>query len=418
MTSHGDRPFDIVLWGATGYTGRLVAQVLAHHRDAPKIRLALGGRSKDKLERIAGELSGHALAELSIVTGNADDAASLQTLAEQAKVVCTTVGPYAKYGSGLVAACAKQGTHYCDLTGEVQWMRRMIDAHHDEAQKTGARIVHTCGFDSIPSDLGVLMLQERLLRQYQKPAARITGYLGELKGGMSGGTAASMIQLVEEIGRDSKIGKLVANPYALDPVPPPLEDTRDSRDMRTLAYDRDMNVLIGPSLMGPVNTRVVRRSHALLDYTWGRGFRYREVQSFPVSPKGVVRAVAMTGGMTAFMGALMVPPLRKLVEQKLPAPGEGPSAHERETGYFVLRLLGETASEGGEPAVRMLGVVSDRRDPGYGSTSVMLSESALCLALDKLPERAGVLTPAVAMGMILVERLRASGLRFDVQTQP
>lgn len=415
MQTPQDRPFDIVLWGATGYTGRLVASELAQHREAPKIRLALGGRDKSKLERVAAELSPHKLAELSIITGDAGDSASLQAIAAKARVVCTTVGPYAKYGSGLVAACAAQGTHYCDLTGEVQWMRRMIDAHHEEAERTGARIVHACGFDSIPSDLGVFMVQERLMRQLGKPAVRITGYLGEGTMGVSGGTIASAMNLAEEMGRDPSLRKLMVNPFALDPAPPPLKESIADRDPAGIQYDRTLKVFTCPFVMGPVNTRIVRRTHALLGRPWGREFHYREVQSFPASPKGFSLAMIATGGLYMMTGVLGIPSLRKIAASKLPKPGEGPSAEERRRGFFVYRFVGETAVLSGEPVTESLGIVSDHRDPGYGSTSVMLSESALCLALDDLPAKGGVLTPASSMGMTLVERLRASGFRMDVQ---
>ncbi|HTJ42597.1 MAG TPA: saccharopine dehydrogenase NADP-binding domain-containing protein, partial [Kofleriaceae bacterium] len=375
------RTHDLVLFGATGYTGRLVAERIAHSGE--KVKWALAGRDRTKLEHVRADLAAQVpeCAELPILVGDALDPKAMDAIAAQAKVVCTTVGPYARYGSELVAACAKNGTDYCDLTGEVPWIRAMIDAHHETAVKSRARIVHCCGFDSIPSDLGVLLLQEEMKRRHGRAADRVTALFGESKGKFSGGTFASLLGVVDEAARDPHTRKIVMNPYALDPDPS--HEGADGRDEAGIGYEKSMKMFTAPFVMSAINTRVVRRSHALMGYPWN-GFSYRERMSFPGSPRGL----AMAGGVTALLGGFLlatrVPAIRSRIEKKLPAPGEGPTAEERARGYFVVRVIGERGAD------RMVVKVSDRADPGYGSTSKMLSQAALCLALDDLPTPGGV----------------------------
>jgi len=412
MTS---RPYDIVLFGATGFTGKLVAEYLAAH--APKdLRWALAGRSRDKLAKVRDDVARAApgAADLPLVVGDSQDEAAMDALAKSARVVCTTVGPYMTYGRAIVAACAENGAHYCDLTGEVPFMRDTIDRHDARARETGARIVHTCGFDSIPSDLGVLMLHEKA-RALGKKLARVRYFAGESKGGVSGGSVASMLGLFETAKTDRGIRRVMANPYALDPAPR-AERGPDGPDQLGVRWDQDLGMWTGPFVMAGVNTRVVRRSNALLDHAYGPSFRYSEAMSFGKGPKGLARATAVAAGLVAFVGAAQVTPIRRALQRHvLPAPGEGPSKEVRDAGYFVIRLLGETDGEGGAP-VRLTGRVEGKSDPGYGETAKMLSESAMCLALDgdRLPSRAGVLTPATAMGTRLIDRLRDAGMVFDV----
>jgi short subunit dehydrogenase-like uncharacterized protein len=411
---HADRPLDIVLWGATGYTGHLVAEHLASHaaKERRPIRWALAGRDRPRLETVRSGLArlSPACAELPIVTADAGDPASLEALARQTRVVCTTVGPYARYGSGLVGACARLGTHYCDLTGEVPWMRQMIDRHHHEAMVSGARIVHGCGFDSIPSDLGVLMLVEHLRTRHGRATGRVDAFFG-MKGGPSGGTVASMLDMIDQAAKDSSVRRLLGNPYALDPSPE--RRGPDKRDSVRVGYEHRLDQWTGPFLMAGINTRVVRRSNTLLGERYGAGFRYTERASYGKGVRGMATAVGFTGGLGAFVAALQVPWLRPQVERLIPAPGQGPTAAEREAGYFKVRLFGESDPAG----VRAEATVSDHFDPGYGSTSRMLGQAALSLACDDdaLPRMAGVLTPATALGMPLVERLRRVGLTFSVE---
>lgn len=400
------RRFDIVLFGATGFTGRLVAEYLAEHYGDSGVRIALAGRNRGKLEEVRRGLPKVANG-WPILIADSHDRASLDAVAKDASVVCTTVGPYAKYGAELVAACVARGTDYCDLTGETQFVRRMIDQHHAAAKKTGARIVHCCGFDSIPSDLGTLMMQHASQERFRAPLQKLTYFAGETKGGFSGGTVASMLNLFEEIQRDKSVLKILGNPYALNP-----EGERkgpDGSDQKGVRFDRDLGQWTAPFVMAAINTRVVRRSNAILGYPWGKDFRYAEVMSTGKGPRGLARATAITSFLGGFMGAAAIDPIRKLLASRvLPKPGEGPSKQARDQGFFVTRFVGKTA-DGRE----LRGRVAGTSDPGYGETAKMLAESALCLALGG-PSDGGVRTPASTMGMLLVERLRQAGMTFEV----
>jgi short subunit dehydrogenase-like uncharacterized protein len=404
-TPRASRPYDLVLFGATGFTGRLVADRLAHA--AEPVRWAIAGRDRTRLEKVRAELAAEApgCADLPILVGDATDPAAMDAIAEATRVVCTTVGPYARYGAELVGACARAGTDYCDLCGETQFIRRMIDAHDETARATGARIVHCCGFDSIPSDLGVLLLQEEMTRLHGHPAEQVTSFFGESRGKFSGGTVASMLEVADEIRRDRSVLRILGNPYALDPDP--RRGGPDKGDARGIGYDRGLHAFTAPFVMAAINTRVVRRSHALRGYPW-EGFTYREVMSFPGTPRGLAMATSVTAMLVGFMAGIGVPALRRRLEKRLPAPGTGPSAEERARGFFVVRVVGERGAD------RMVVKVADKADPGYGSTSKMLAQAALCLAKDDLPTAGGILTPATAMGFRLVERLRDAGLTFEV----
>jgi short subunit dehydrogenase-like uncharacterized protein len=406
-TRDRSREFDIVLWGATGFTGRLVADYLVRNYlgGETAIRLALAGRNKEKLEGIAIEVGAP---QLPTLVGDSFDADSLDAIASKAEVLISTVGPYAKYGAEIVAACARNGTDYCDLTGETHFVRAMIDAHHEEATKTGARIVHCCGYDSIPSDLGTLMVQEAFKKRHGKYASQVKMAAGEMSGAFSGGTVASIFNIVDEIKENPGLRKVLGNPYALNPKGVRGQDKGDQTGVR---FDKDFDMWTAPFLMAAINTRMVRRGHALMGLPWGEDFRYSEVMSTGKGAKGWSRAVAFAGGMIAFMGAVALPFTRPLVEKRLPSPGEGPSKEARDKGFFKTRLV----ALGDGEAVR--GLVADQRDPGYGSTAVMLSESALCLALEgaQLQCEGGIRTPAATMGMRLVERLRAAGMTFEIQ---
>jgi len=395
------REFDLVLFGATGFTGRLVAEYLQRAAvDAP-MRWAIAGRSHDKLAALG--------LDVPIVVADALDAAAVGGLARRTKVVCTTAGPFARYGSALVAACADTGTHYCDLTGEVPWMRRMIDAHHDRARTTGARIVHTCGFDSIPSDLGTWAAQQEFIGRFDGPARKITALYGEQSGGVSGGTMASAIETAREASGDRAIRALLANPYALDPDPsaprPPAPDER------AIGWEPRLKMFTAPFVMALVNTRVVRRAHALSGFPWGADFRYREAMSAPPNLRGVALAAGATVGGAAVAISTLVPAVLEQLARRMPRPGEGPSAEVRQRGHWKLRLLAE-----GPNGHSLTYVVSDRADPGYGSTATMLGESALCLAFDPLSSPGGVQTPSVAMAQPLLARLRRAGLGFAPAT--
>ena len=394
------REFDLILFGASGFTGRLVAEHLARSGDRP--RWAIAGRSRARLEALG--------LGAQVLVADARDRHALDAIARRTKVVCTTVGPYAKYGGELVAACAEAGTHYCDLTGEVQWMRRMIERHHARARATGARIVHACGFDSIPSDLGAWALQQEFLARFGRPAHRVTALFGETSGGVSGGTIASALETAAEADGNLEIKQLLGNPYALDPDPhaprPPAPDEA------SIGWNHHLGMFTVPFVMAPVNTRVVRRSHALAGLPWGEGFVYREVMSTPGSARGAVMAAGIAGAIGGFSFALKRKRLRELLARRVPQPGEGPSRERREHGHWKVRFVGEAGANG--TAAILLYTAGDRADPGYGSTAKMLGESALCLALDPLTSEGGVTTPSVAMGGALLARLRRAGLTFAV----
>lgn len=413
--SQKSRELDVVVWGATGFTGELVAGYLLDHYGDGALRIALAGRSRARLEALRARLATRhpGAAALPLLLGDSFDAASLDALASQARVVCSTVGPYAKYGAKLVAACVHRGTDYCDLTGETPFIRRMIDAHHEAARQSGARIVHCCGYDSIPSDLGTLMLEDTMRERHGSVCSRVQLFAGESKGGMSGGTIASMLNIIDEARRDHEVRRILGDPYALNP-----EGERhgpDGRDSMRVRFDRDLEMWVGPFVMAAINTRIVRRSNALLGYPWGRDFRYSEEMSFGRGAKGLAAATAVAGGVAALVVAASVRPTRALLERALPSPGEGPDRAAREAGYFVTRLVG-TGEDASGRRVQLRARVEGRSDPGYGETTKMLGESAACLALDgaRLASRGGILTPASAMGMRLVERLRAAGMLFEV----
>jgi len=330
-------------------------------------------------------------------------------LAQRTRVVLTTVGPYARYGSELVAACAGNGTHYCDLAGEVQWIRRMIDAHDATARKNGARIVHCCGFDSIPMDIGAWFLQQEAKKRSGACCSSITLLVKAMKGGASGGTMASMMNLMREARADRAVARVLARPYSLNPDGE--QRGPDRGDQRGIRFDEDAQSWTAPFIMASVNTRVVRRSHALLGYPWGPDFRYHEAIRTGRGMGGWTRAAMITAGLAGLVGLASFSWSRSLLERfVLPKPGTGPDADAREKGFFNLEQIGKLADGG-----RILSRITGDRDPGYGSTSKMLAESAVCLAHDDIDSGGGILTPAAAMAAPLVQRLTTNaGLSFQV----
>ena len=409
------RRFDVVLWGATGFTGKLTAEYLLRRHGGEDIRIALAGRNAAKLEAVKKELVeiDPAAERFELLTGDSHDRASLDALASRAEVVCTTVGPYAKYGADLVAACVEAGTDYCDLTGEPQFVRRMIDAHQARATETGARIVHCCGFDSIPSDIGTWTLVNEAKERFGINLDEVKLITGRMKGGVSGGTIASMMQVIDEVREDRSILRKIGNPYGLNP-----EGERkgpDIGDQKGVRYDEDLPGWTAPFVMASINTRVVRRSNALMGYPYGRDFRYSECSGTGGGPKGLIRAASLAGGVAGIMAGASFGLTRKLLMTKLPAPGQGPSRDERERGMFEIHLIGKGRNASGRPA-SIRGKVVGRADPGYGETAKMLGESALCLALDgdALDTPGGIGTPAFTMRSHLLDRLRAQGMEFTI----
>ena len=399
------KTYDIVIWGATGFTGRLVMAYMAQTYGVDgEIKWAVAGRNAAKLSEVKREILGADAGKLPEVVADSDDQASLRKLVLDTKVVCTTVGPYALYGSTLVALCAELGTHYCDLTGEVQWMRQMIEAHQGVAETSGARIVHTCGFDSIPSDLGTYFVQREMHKAHGVYAPRVKYRVVGSKGGVSGGTVASMMNMMEEANANPEILDIIADPYALNPLNMPRGE--DGADQTTAEYDKDFRQWTGPFVMAGINTRVVRRSHALLGYPWGNHFRYDEAILTGDGPSGFAKAVMIAGGTGLMNKVAGIGSVRKLLAMVVPTPGEGPSAADMENGFFEIELR---ASNPEDPKKDLTAVVTGDRDPGYGSTCKMIAESAVCLALDDLDSEGGFLTPASAMGDLLISRLAEKG---------
>jgi short subunit dehydrogenase-like uncharacterized protein len=412
--SPAEREFDIVLYGATGFVGKLTAEYLA--RAGGYARIALAGRSQDKLRAVRETLAEKAQS-WPLIVADASAPSTLSAMAEQTRVVVTTVGPYLKYGLPLVAACAAAGTDYADLTGESLFVRESIDLCHKQAVDTGARIVHSCGFDSIPSDLTVFALFRRTEQDQ-------TGQLGDtnmvvrvMAGGVSGGTVATMIELMRASSRDPEMRRLMSDPYTLTPdraAEPEFGAQPDTRWRRGGEIAPELKgYWTGAFLMAPANTRIVRRSNALLDYAYGRRFEYAEQMSLGKSIAAPVAAAMATGGNAATMALgsrffHRVP--RRLVERIAPKPGTGPSESARENGHYTVETY-TTTTTGARYRARM----SQKGDFGYKATSVLLGESGLALALDRdrLSDLRGVLTPAAAMGDVLMARFPAAGVSLE-----
>ena len=375
----GERDLDVVVFGATGFVGRLVARYLADHAPAG-VRIGLAGRSAQRLADVRAGL-GAAASAWPLLVAESSDPASVAALARAARVVATTVGPYRRQGLALVEACASAGTDYADLTGEVLFIRDSIDRYHEVAAGTGARIVHCCGFDSIPSDLGVLLLHHAARADDAGDLEDTTLVVTALMGGVSGGTLASGMGQWEEVQASAECRRVVEDPHALSPDRAAEPDLGEERDLEWASYDADLGIWAGPFVMAGLNTRVVRRSNALQGWAYGRRFRYREVTGFGRSPAAPVKAVALATALKALAAGLAFGPSRALLGQLLPAPGQGPGERTRRMGFFRLQIHTRTSS-----GARYLTKIEARGDPGYAATSVMLGESALCLAL----ERAGL----------------------------
>jgi short subunit dehydrogenase-like uncharacterized protein len=404
-----ERPHDIVVYGATGFVGALLAAYLADH--APQeARIALAGRSQARLEALRAQLPARAR-DWPIVVADADDVEALGRLAASTTVVATTVGPYLTYGLPLARACAQAGTHYADLTGEVLFVRRVVDECDALAKTTGARIVTACGYDSIPSDLGVHLLHQRAEADAAGGLLDTT-LLARAKGGLSGGTIDSSRTQVDTVMADRRLARVIFDPYALSPDRKAEPDLGKQRDPSTVFVDEQTGQWVGPFIMAAFNTRIVRRSNALRDHAYGRRFRYRELSGYGRGLKGRRRATVFSGGLGLALKALANPRTRPVFDRLAPKPGEGPDAASRAAGWFRMEI--RTTTESGR---RYLAVVGAKGDPGYAATTVMLGQSALSLAFDtaRLPQATGVLTPSTAMGDALVERLRAEDFTLTVE---
>jgi short subunit dehydrogenase-like uncharacterized protein len=398
------RDFDLVLYGATGFVGRQAAAYLAEHGTG--LRWALAGRSVAKLQALRADFIA---SSPGVVVADSTDAAALDQLAAQARVVLSTAGPFARFGSELVAACVHHGTHYVDITGETPWVRQMIDRHHNSAAKGGTRIVPGCGFDSVPSDLGAWLVANALRKQHGERCASIKACFS-MRGGLNGGTAASMLNALDE-GVQAQLD----DPFLLNPAGSVPADAASHRDPAGALRDADFDAWLAPFMMGPINTRVVRRSAALLADSglFTPGFRYQEYARIGRGVAGALAASVVAAGLAAGRSALGLAPLRRVAAHFVPAPGEGPSQRVMDQGSFRCELIGV-----GERGRVQRGRIAGRGDPGNRATTVFVCEAALALALDmkRLPggtRLGGVLTPSVAFGPVLAERLRAAGMTLE-----
>ena len=386
-----EREFDVVVFGASGYTGKLVAEYIqSEYGENGSVKWAIAGRNKEKLEGIREELG--LSADLSILEVDSNDQGSLNAMTSSTKCVLTTVGPYQLYGSNLVQSCAKNGTDYVDLTGEPGWMYEMINAHKETAQASGARIVFSCGFDSIPFDLGVYFVQQAAKDKFGKPAQHVRGRVKAMNGEFSGGTIASLGATMATLKKKPELIKVLANPFSLTEGfegPAQLDDSK-------VLLDEKLNMWVAPFVMAPINTKNIHRSNALLDHQYGEDFCYDEMMIAGEGEEGKQIADAMTSANP--MGG-----------DNVPQPGEGPSKESREQGNYDVLFFADLGEESIEARV------TGDMDPGYGSTSKMITESAICLIQDCSDLPGGIYTPAPAMGDKLIHRLvKKAGLTFDI----
>lgn len=401
------KKFDLIVFGATSFVGQILVNYLwKRHGMQGEVKWAIAGRDATKLEVLKNTL-GEQARSLPVLLANASNQTELEALCTKTKVIVSTVGPYALYGSNLVKACAESGTDYCDLTGEVQWIARMIEAHEATARKSGARIVHCCGFDSIPSDLGVLFLQQSTKVQYGEPCQQIRMRVRKLKGEFSGGTVASMINVTQEVAADRSLAKKLANPYLISPS----RLAARQPNVKFSEYDPDAKSWLAPFVMAGINTRVVHRSNALQSYAYGKNFKYDEAMMTGPGLKGRLTSMALAAGMAGFLVSAALPPTRWVLEKYVvPKPGEGPSESSQQRGAYDLRFYGSTSQ-----GKKLVAKVTGDMDPGYGSTAKMLGEAVVSLAKDKHPKTGGFWTPASLMGEQLIGRLQQhAGLTFEL----
>ena len=398
------RKYDLIIWGATSFTGKLVTEYLFNKYGSSKIKWAIAGRNLDKLKKIRSEVADE---KIPMFIADSFDEESLSKFVKKTKVVCSTVGPYSLYGTKLVKLCVENNTNYCDITGEAHWIRNLIDQFHEEAKSKKIKIVNSCGFDSIPSDMGVYFIQNEIKKTYKNYANFIKMRVAGVRGGISGGTYVSINNLLKEAYSNKKIFRVLNNPYGLNPKNK--MEGMDKKDLRKIIFDKESNSWIYPFIMAGINTKVVRRSHALTNFQYGKDFRYEEAMMSGKGISGLLKAILAVFPL-AMIGLNPNSFLKKIVNSYMPKPGEGPGLEKRKNGFYNLRFY-VTIDERRKAFAKVVG----DNDPGYGSTSKMLAESALCLAFDKLPENYGVLTPSIAMGKQLLERLRNNaGLNFQI----
>jgi short subunit dehydrogenase-like uncharacterized protein len=404
-----DRTYDVVLYGASGFVGKQTVQYFACHSSSGQLRWAIAGRNRQKLETVRAEVG----VGVDVLVADSQDQQAVDNLVSQTRVLLTTAGPFALYGNALVDACVRFKTHYVDITGETPWVRTLIDRYHRQAATDGTRIIPCCGFDSVPSDLGTYLVVRHLQRELGVSCQTVNAYF-QAYGGLNGGTLASGFNLYDSYGSTQLHDPFLLNPTACHTQ----TQIERNRDPQTPSFDADLNTWVAPFFMGPVNTRIVRRSCALFDQwqdPYSADFTYQEYLKFD-EPLAWLQATGVTAGLALFTTALQQPQLRALLQPWLPQPGSGPSEQTMNEGWFACELIG-TATNGR----KVRGLIRDQGDPGNRATVKFLCESALALALqtDELPgdqTRGGILTPATGIGEVLAERLRQAGMTVEVWT--
>ena len=424
-----NKEFDIVVFGATSFVGQILCNYLVNDHTEPNLNWAMAARSASKLEKLKDEL-GPAAADVTVLIADSNDEPSLQALCDKAGVIISTVGPYALYGELLVKLCARSGTDYCDLTGEPQWIKRMISRYESAAKASGARIVHSCGFDSIPSDLGVMFLQEHAINKFGATCTRVKMRVKQLKGGASGGTIASGMNMYKEASKDAAMREELKDPYSLCPAN---HEFTAHQHIVNCEYDKDFNSWVGSFVMAAINTRIVLRSNALCSPPYGSEFLYDEGMMTADGEKGKKAAKRLATGTKLLTLAMTMAPVRWLASRFfVPKPGEGPTPEQQKNGFYELLFLGSidvTNPKANDDELEQAGLeqeslsqqirvkVSGDRDPGYGSTAKMLAQAGISLRrdVDKGEVGGGFWTPATVFNSKLIDRLQDhAGMTFEL----
>ncbi len=401
------RDYDVVLYGASGFSGKQTVAYFAQHAKA--LRWAIAGRNKEKLEAVKAQI-GDAVKAVDVLVADSQAQTAIDAIAARTRVLLTTAGPFALYGTRIVDACVRSKTHYVDITGETVWAKELIDRYHAQAAADGTRIIPFCGFDSIPSDLGAYLMAQYMQQELGVACKQVKAYF-QMAGGVNGGTLATAFNLYE-----SGQAKQARDPFLLNPFSEHSpEERRRNQDPASPHYDQDLGAWVAPFVMGPINTRVVRRSNALFGQwqaPYGPNFTYQEYMKFDGALGWLPATGVSTGG--ALFEVALASPLRSLLKSMLPAPGQGPSEKTMNEGWFRCELLGLA-----EDGRKVRGIIKDQGDPGNRATVKFLCEAALSLAVntDELPGRAtrgGLLTPATALGEVLAKRLRQAGMTIEI----
>ncbi len=405
--------YDVVIFGATSFVGQIIVRYFCEQFSAAdsveKVSWAIAGRSEAKLNELK-TLMADKVQNIPTIIANADDLDAMRALCEQTRVVMSTVGPYALYGDTLIQACVETGTDYCDLAGEIQWIKRMQDKYSDAALNSGARIVHSCGFDSIPSDMGVYYLQQQAKETLGQACSEVALRIKSASGGFSGGTFASMVNANDEMAADPELQALLEDSYSICPDDYPKQAKQHS--ILSHHYDENFQSWSAPFMMAPINEPVVLRSNALNGYSYGKDFTYNEAILTAPGTGGKIAAVMVDKIMKAFTAATAMPVFKPLIMKMMPSPGEGPSPEAQAKGFYDIHLLGKT-NDGQQVKVQLTG----DRDPGYGSTAKIIAQSAVCLARDiaKGEKAGGFWTTATIFDQRLINRLcQFAGLTFEV----